>query len=128
MMVLASQQQEQECGDGTNFVLIFIGALLSEAEELIRMVNPMFHAVIAVNLYHFNPFKPEFTIVIFIHYKPRIAVAILDVDEMIWSEWKIKENYHVLVNQFYGKFYSKIFGCRKLSLCFNASWGLNGLS
>ena len=26
----------------------------------------------------FNPFKPEFTIVIFIHYKPRIAVAILD--------------------------------------------------
>ena len=25
-----------------------------------------------------NPFKPEFTIVIFIHYKPRIAVAILD--------------------------------------------------
>ena len=27
----------------------------------------------------FNPFKPEFTIVIFIHYKQRIAVAILDL-------------------------------------------------
>ena len=27
----------------------------------------------------FNPFKPEFTIVIFTHYKPRIAVAILDL-------------------------------------------------
>ena len=27
----------------------------------------------------FNPFKPEFTIVIFIHYKPRIAAAILDL-------------------------------------------------
>ena len=27
----------------------------------------------------FNPFKPEFTIVIFIHYKPRIAGAILDL-------------------------------------------------
>ena len=27
----------------------------------------------------FNPFKPEFTIVIFIHYKSRIAVAILDL-------------------------------------------------
>ena len=27
----------------------------------------------------FNPFKPEFSIVIFIHYKPRIAVAILDL-------------------------------------------------
>ena len=26
-----------------------------------------------------NPFKPDFTIVIFIHYKPRIAVAILDL-------------------------------------------------
>ena len=25
----------------------------------------------------FNPFKPVFTIVIFIHYKPRIAGAIL---------------------------------------------------
>ena len=27
----------------------------------------------------FNPFKPEFTIVIFIHYNPRFAVAILDL-------------------------------------------------
>ena len=27
----------------------------------------------------FNPFKPEFAIVIFIHYKPHIAVAILDL-------------------------------------------------
>ena len=26
-----------------------------------------------------NPFKPEFTIVIFIHYDPRIAVAIFDL-------------------------------------------------
>ena len=26
---------------------------------------------------YLNPFKPEFTIVTFIHYKPRIAVAIL---------------------------------------------------
>ena len=27
----------------------------------------------------FNPLKPEFTIVIYIHYEPRIAVAILDM-------------------------------------------------
>ena len=27
----------------------------------------------------FNPFKPEFTIVILIHYKSRIAAAILDL-------------------------------------------------
>ena len=26
-----------------------------------------------------NPFEPEFPIVIFIHYKPRIALAILDL-------------------------------------------------
>ncbi|CAD5119196.1 DgyrCDS7832 [Dimorphilus gyrociliatus] len=37
MLVLASQQQEQECGDGTNFILIFAGALLEGAEELLRM-------------------------------------------------------------------------------------------
>ena len=32
-----------------------------------------------VGITDINPFKPEFTIVIFIHYKPRIAVAILDL-------------------------------------------------
>ena len=26
-----------------------------------------------------NPFRPKFNIVIFIHYKPRIAAAILDL-------------------------------------------------
>ena len=31
------------------------------------------------SLTQINPFKPEFTIVIFIHYKPRIAVAIHDL-------------------------------------------------
>jgi len=39
MLVLASQQQEQECGDGTNFVLVFAGALLEHAEQLLRMVQ-----------------------------------------------------------------------------------------
>ncbi|XP_023241990.1 T-complex protein 1 subunit theta-like [Centruroides sculpturatus] len=37
LLVLASQMQEQEVGDGTNFVIIFAGALLEQAEELIRM-------------------------------------------------------------------------------------------
>ena len=42
-------------------------------------------SIMELNLYKYievesvNPFKPEFTIVIFIHYKPRIAVAILDL-------------------------------------------------
>ena len=30
-------------------------------------------------IFMLNYFEPEFTIVIFIHYKPRIAVAILDM-------------------------------------------------
>ena len=35
---------------------------------------------------YINPSKPEFTIVIFIHYKPRIAAAILvvDKDDLTW--------------------------------------------
>lgn len=37
MLLFASQMQEQECGDGTNWVLIFAGALLNSAEELLRM-------------------------------------------------------------------------------------------
>ncbi|XP_059149519.1 T-complex protein 1 subunit theta-like [Physella acuta] len=37
ILVMASQQQEQECGDGTNFVLGFAGALLENAEELLKM-------------------------------------------------------------------------------------------
>ena len=28
---------------------------------------------------YFNPFKPEFTIVIYIHYKPKIAAEILNL-------------------------------------------------
>ena len=30
-------------------------------------------------MWMFNPFKPEFTIVIFIHNKPQIAAAIVDL-------------------------------------------------
>nr|CAB3229024.1 T-complex protein 1 subunit theta-like [Phallusia mammillata] len=37
MIVIACQMCEQEVGDGTNFVLIFAGALMTLAEELLRM-------------------------------------------------------------------------------------------
>ncbi|KAJ8315066.1 hypothetical protein KUTeg_007216 [Tegillarca granosa] len=37
MLVLASHQQEQEVGDGTNFVLVFAGELLHNAETLLKM-------------------------------------------------------------------------------------------
>ena len=38
-----------------------------------------FYRMLTLHSASFNPFNPEFTIVIFIHYKPRIAVAILDL-------------------------------------------------
>ena len=62
--------------------------------------------------------KPEFTI--FIHYKPRIAIAMLDCSGWRWSDVvkKIKEIYHVLVNQFHEKFRSKSPGCRKIKSVF----------
>ena len=54
--------------------------------------------------------------------------------KMIWCGLKIKENYHVLVNQFQGHFRSKTLGCRKIKSvfrdvkwCFNASCGFKGL-
>lgn len=37
MMILGSQMQENEVGDATNFVIIFAGQLLKEAEDLISM-------------------------------------------------------------------------------------------
>uniref|UniRef100_A0A8C5NV45 T-complex protein 1 subunit theta n=1 Tax=Jaculus jaculus TaxID=51337 RepID=A0A8C5NV45_JACJA len=37
MIVMASHMQEQEVGDGTDFVLVFAGALLELAEELLRI-------------------------------------------------------------------------------------------
>jgi hypothetical protein len=37
LLVLASQQQEHEVGDGTNFVIVFAAELLKKAEGLLRM-------------------------------------------------------------------------------------------
>ncbi|XP_062562098.1 T-complex protein 1 subunit theta [Armigeres subalbatus] len=37
LMIQASQMQEAEVGDGTNFVVVFCGALLEAAEELLRL-------------------------------------------------------------------------------------------
>lgn len=39
MIILASQMQEQEVGDGTNLVMILAASLLENAEELLRMVR-----------------------------------------------------------------------------------------
>ena len=49
--------------------------------------------------------------------------------------WKSTENWHILVKQFHGNFRSKTLCCRKIrsvfrdvKWCFNASWGLEGLT
>lgn len=39
IIVQASKTQEQEVGDGTNFVIILAGALLEQAEHLLKMVR-----------------------------------------------------------------------------------------
>ena len=66
------------------------------------------------------PFRPEFTIILFINYKPRIAVAILDLQwmKMIGCGLKIKENCNVLVNQFHGNFHSKTLSFWKIESVF----------
>ena len=65
-----------------------------------------------------NTFKPEFTIVIFIHHKPRIAVAIPDLwwIKMTWSGWQMKKIL-LFLKQFHKNFCSKTTmpGLRKLS-------------
>ena len=38
-MILASDMQEKEVGDGTNFVIIFAGQLLQNAGDLLQMVS-----------------------------------------------------------------------------------------
>ena len=49
--------------------------------------------------------------------------------KMIWCEWKIEENCHVLVNQFHGHFHSKTLCCRKIYSVFRDVnwWRLKGL-
>jgi len=37
MVVMASEQQQQECGDGTNLVVVLAGELLAQAEVLLKM-------------------------------------------------------------------------------------------
>ena len=59
----------------------------------------------------------EFTFVIFIPYKPRIAVAILDLHEMkmTWSWWQMEKNILLLLQQLHEHLRSKPPTCRKFS-------------
>ena len=64
------------------FVSVFYTTIFQRFKgSIVKPLNDMVieSAVAEICMPCFNPFKPEFTIVIFIHYKPRIAVAILDL-------------------------------------------------
>ena len=37
MIAMAAKMQENECGDGSNFVISFAGSLMAEAQSLIQM-------------------------------------------------------------------------------------------
>lgn len=53
MIVMASHMQEQEVGDGTNFVLVFAGALLELAEELLRIGLSVSEASVHFRMYSY---------------------------------------------------------------------------
>ena len=64
-------------------------------------------------------FKPEFTIAIFIHYKSRLAFAILDLlwMKMTSSGWKMKI-ISLSLKQYHANLLSKNPGCRKSNIFF----------
>ena len=66
-------------GDKLNLTLWEIVTDIKRAAKSSSVTNVIEPASVVPKSDVFNPFKPEFTIVIFIHYKPRIAVAILDL-------------------------------------------------
>ena len=57
LLILASEMQEKEVGDGTNFTIIFASALLQNAAELLNMVYFDFLGFFKVNFYFFFLFK-----------------------------------------------------------------------
>ena len=65
--------------------MFFFNLKSSQTSQLACFEYPCYGSTAIVNLINFseeidfNPFKPEFIIIIFIHYKPRIAVTILDL-------------------------------------------------
>ena len=61
-------------------LIVIVNVILQQQLCLIMIAAFMFRgAFIGIRRLTLNPFNPEFTIVIFIHYKPRIAAAILDL-------------------------------------------------
>ena len=58
-----------------NMKLIFYGKYIEIKLRRLYLAG----SASVIHVYPLNPFKPEFTMIIFIHYKLRIAVAILDL-------------------------------------------------
>ena len=66
------------------------------------------------NVILFNPFQPEFPLQA--ANCCRNSRLVVDEDDLMW--FKIKEKYHVLVNQLHGNFRSNILGCREIKSVF----------
>ena len=62
--------------------ILYISSHFCPAQTITRITRWGYFVTVYIlfgEFYNLNPFKPEFVIVILIHYKPRIAVAILDL-------------------------------------------------
>ena len=92
---------------------------------------------VSTEVFAVNPFNPDFTLSSSSTTSRESLPQFSTCSGWRWFKVgeKIKENYHVLVNQFHGNFNSKTLACRKIKSvfrdvkwCFNASWGLKGLN
>ena len=66
------------CNESLNIKICEVWCQIKQILVIFNHLKLRVHNFNWVKMY-INPFKPLFTIVIFIHYKPRIAVTILDL-------------------------------------------------
>ena len=112
--------------------------LYHNRDESFTAKQPILRIHASLQLFSFNPFKPEFIIVIFIHYKPRIADAILKTCRG-WRWFEVGEKLTKIAMNWKSSFMKipllKPLSCSKIKSvfrdvkwCFNASRGLKGLN
>ena len=61
------------------YIHVHISSSMTNKSGLTFFLSIKYLSVCLLLFVNVNPLNPEFTIVIFIHYKPRVAVAILDL-------------------------------------------------
>ena len=86
-----------------NMQLLLFGFAWQDSEQY-------FHTIFisdSGDIYTSNPFKPEYTTAIFTHYKPRIAVALLNCTGWRWHKVGGKWERNVSINTFPWQFLFK---------------------